>query len=345
MFSQTTYKRRIVWHSLVAAAMLAGFALPAAAHHPSASPGAGTAGPVVTRSPDTLPAGRCSVSAQVEFIDLDDIEDDRLEHFAEQGIEGVHGTETILATHFGAAVGLCDDLMLSVSLPVIRRTDIDEGHPEAPGVGEVEKLGDSAGVGDLVVLGTWRFLNDPEHGRSAALITGVKTPTGDTYDRSDDGSERFEAEFQPGSGSWDPLIGAAASIGVGPVTVSASILAQFATEGSQNTDLGDVLYYDLAAAYRVMGGRHQHGDGTTESHRALNLVLELNGDWRTKEETSGMKDPHSGGNTLYISPGVRFTHPAGFTSWLSVGVPISQDLNGKQPDATMRVLAGVAQAF
>jgi hypothetical protein len=345
MFSHKTYKARTILHPLIAGAALAGFALPAAAHHPSASPGAGTAGPVVTRSPETLPAGRWSVSLQVELIDLDDIEDDRLEHFAEQGIEGVHGIETILATHLGAAVGLRDNLMLSVSLPVVRRTDIDEGHPEAPGVGEVEKLGDSAGVGDLVVMGTWRFLNDPVHRRSAALIAGVKIPTGATKDRSDDGSERFEAEFQPGSGSWDPLIGASASIGAGPVTLAASVLYQIVTEGSRNTDLGDALNYDLAAAYRVVGGRHAHHDGTTESHRALDLVLELNGEWRAKEETSGVNDSHSGGNTLYISPGLRFTHPAGFTSWLSVGVPIAQHLNGKQSDADVRVIAGIAQAF
>ncbi len=194
-------------------------------------------------------------------------------------------------------------------------------------------------------MGTWRFLNQPENRRSAALIAGVKTPTGDTKDRSDDGSERFEAEFQPGSGSWDPLIGAAASVGVGPVTLTASLLGQISTEGSQGTDLGDVLNYDMAAAYRVIGGVHEHSDGTTEFHQAVDLVLELNGEWRAKEETAGVKDPHSGGNTVYISPGARYSHPAGFSSWVSVGVPIAQDLNGKQSDADVRVMAGISQAF
>ncbi len=331
--------------SILVGAVLASFVSPAAAHHPSASPGGGPAGPVVTRSPDTLPAGKWAVSAHVEFIDLDDIPDDRLEQYGAEDVEGVHGIDSILATHFGAAFGIRDDLMLSVSLPVIRRSNIDEGHNESPGVGEVEKLGDSAGVGDLVVMGTWRFLHQPKKRRSVSLIAGIKTPTGDTKDRSDDGSERFEAEFQPGSGSWDPLIGAAASVGIGSVTLSTSILAQLTTKGSQGTDLGDVVNYDFAAAYRVMGGMHEHGDGTTEFHQALDLVLELNGEWRAKEETSGTKDPHSGGNTLYISPGARYTHPAGFASWVSVGLPIAQDLNGKQSDANVRLMAGIAQAF
>lgn len=333
---------------LIASVAMASFALPAAAHHPSASPGSGSntaGGAVVTRSPDTLPAGSWAVSSQVEYIDLDDIEDNRLEQFGAEDVEGVHGIESILATHVGAAVGVFDDLTLSVSLPVIRREGIDEGHHEAPGIGEVEKLGTSAGIGDLVVLGTWRFFNDPENRRSAALIAGVKTPTGDTKDRSDDGSERFEAEFQPGSGSWDPLIGAAASVGLGAITLSASVMAQLATEGSQNTDLGDLVNYDIAATYRAMGGLHAHSHGGKEFHPALDLVLELNGEWRGKEETSGAKNPHSGGNTIYVSPGARYTHPAGFSSWVSLGVPIAQNLNGKQSDASLRLMAGVAQAF
>ncbi len=127
--------------ALIVGAAVTGFALPATAHHPSAVPGGGTAGPVVTHSPDTLPAGKWSLSTQVEYINLDDIPDSRLEQFGAEDVEGVHGIETILATHFSGAVGICDDFMLTVSLPLIRRTDIDEGHHESPGVGEVEKRG------------------------------------------------------------------------------------------------------------------------------------------------------------------------------------------------------------
>lgn len=323
-------------------------AAPAGAHHPSVSLGVGTAGPIMTRTADTLPAGRWSVSAQMQFLKLDDISDGQLEHLAEQGIEGVHGIETILSTQFGVAYGLFDSVTVSATLPVVRRSNIDEGHPEAPGVGEVEKLGDSAGLGDLAVMATWQVMDGQNQPFAAAVMAGVKTPTGDTHDRSDDGSERFEAEFQPGSGSWDPLLGGAASAQWGPVTLAASVLFQMTAEGSQGTDLGDGLMYDLAAAYRLMGGGHSghdHDDHSVDRHGAIDLVLEINGEWRGKEETSGMKDPHSGGNTIYFSPGVRYVHPAGGSAWVSVGVPIAEDLNGNQADTDVRVSVGVAQMF
>ncbi|NQV20610.1 MAG: transporter [Rhodospirillales bacterium] len=338
-------KSKSALRSLTVCAFMAGIAGPAYAHHPAASLGTGTAGPITTRTAATLPRGKWSVSAQMHYLKLNDISDSRLEQAAAQGVEGVHGLDSILATQFGAAYGALDNVTVSVTLPVVRRTNIDEGHPEAPGIGEVEKLGDAAGLGDLAMLATWRVHDDRERPVSAALIAGLKMPTGDTHDRSDDGSTRFEAEFQPGSGSWDPLLGGAVTARAGSVTFAASILYQIATEGSQNTDLGDALSYDLAAAYRLMGGKHAHHDGTADRHPGLDLVLEVNGEWRAKEEMSGVRDPNSGGNAIFISPGLRFSHPAGGSAWVSVGVPITENRNGIQADVDLRLTAGIAQTF
>ena len=83
--------------ALILGAAIASFSLPAAAHHPNIGPSAGSsgggAGPVVTRSPDTLPAGKWTLSAHVEFIDMADIPDDRLEQFGAEDVEGVLTTE------------------------------------------------------------------------------------------------------------------------------------------------------------------------------------------------------------------------------------------------------------
>jgi hypothetical protein len=55
----------------------------------------------------------------------------------------------------------------------------------------------------------YRFYGQ-DTGLQASLLTGIKTPTGETGERDDQG-ELFEAEFQPGSGSWNPMLGLALS--------------------------------------------------------------------------------------------------------------------------------------
>ena len=57
---------------------------------------------------------------------------------------------------------------------------------------------------------------------------------------SSDG-ERLETEHQPGTGSWDPLVGFAASKRWGPVSLDGNALYQFSTKGAQDTELGDRL--------------------------------------------------------------------------------------------------------
>ena len=101
---------------------------------------------------------------------------------------------------------------LALRLPHVRRTNIREGHHEhvhdVGDVNTVEARGDSQGIGDLVLLAQGRFLNSVMTGTQAAILLGVKAPTGTTNQRDAQGL-LFEAEFQPGSGSWDGLFGLA----------------------------------------------------------------------------------------------------------------------------------------
>jgi hypothetical protein len=83
-------------------------------------------------------------------------------------------------------------------------------------------------------------------------LVGVKTPTGTTDERDNEG-ELFETEFQPGSGSWDPLIGLAVTRGFGRWSLDSNVLYSLATEGVQQTDLGDRFHYNGAISYRLIG--------------------------------------------------------------------------------------------
>ena len=144
------------------------------------------------------------------------------------------------------------------------------------------------------------------------------------------------------------MLGGAFSWSNDRLGLNASMLYKYATEGSRDTDLGDVLAYNAAVAYGLSGGEdhhHDHGRHAAHNHSSLSLLLELNGEWRDKEEISGGRNPNSGGNVLYLSPGLRYGFAEILTPSLSIGVPIVTDLNGTQAEPDWRLIAGLSAAF
>ena len=139
------------------------------------------------------------------------------------------------------------------------------------------------------------------------------------------------------------------------------------TTGVQDTDLGDRFLYNAAISYRLThdasamvpmklgalpdpmwhgGPGHTHSPHHEEPAQgpALDLVLELNGEWHAKEVQSGVKDPNSGCNTVYIAPGLRLSKD-NWSSFVSVGIPIINDLNGIQSEPDIRIVTCVSFTF
>ena len=77
---------------------------------------------------------------------------------------------------------------------------------------------------------------------------------------------------------------------------------------------------------------------------SLDLVLELNGEWHAEQVTSGIGDPNSGGNTIFLSPGLRLSQDK-WSSFVSVGIPIVDNLNGIQSEPDLRIIAGATWLF
>ena len=313
------------------------------AHHVSVAAPAAAAGPVIIESADTLRRGAFSVSIQSQTENYDEIADTDLEGFALDGILGVHNTDAAYVASIGVQYGVTDNLTVGVVAPYVLRYGIREGELES-GVPETHVLGDVRGFGDLVVSAKYRVLDRKRDGLSLAFLAGVKAPTGEASEQAH-GHDLFETEFQPGSGSWDPHFGIAAGRNIGPVSLDSSIRYTAATEGDQDTDLGDNLTYNFGVSWRIGKGEHVHEDGVYERHQSLDLVLELNGEWQERERIGGTLDPHSGGTQLFISPGLRYTSSLGWSSFLSVGFPVYEDLNGIQNETDFRASFGIGAAF
>ena len=355
---------------------------PAEAHHPGGGGNTGSGGPINTISADTLDEGLMAASVRYEFIRLGQLSDAELLAAASRG-NHAHSIGSIDSVSLSAAYGITNDLTVSVRLPGVRRSDIREpgedmlsgGHMGSLNASDMSSLmsptgvnnrGNSAGFGDVTMLGQYRFHNNSQAGTSAAVLFGFKAPTGSTSQR-DSAGQLFEAEFQPGSGSWDGLFGAAFTKRIGRWSFDVSGLYWLVTNGTQDTNLGDRFLFGTAVSYRLVGAtgsskelelheycmqprnqlqehclyhaNHDHSD-MMKTPYTLDLVLELNGEWHDKQRIAGIPDPNSGGTTVYLSPGVRVGVDR-FSGFVSVGVPVVNQHNGIQSKPDFRVLTGI----
>lgn len=320
--------------------VLLSYGMPVIADHPSIGLSTGKATPITTTSAETLSKGQWALGLQVEANDNNAISNNRLIANAEANEDSdVHSISTLKQYTVNIATGISDNLTLAVQLPYIKRTNIKEAHHEA-GDTEIEELGDSEGVGDVRLFGQYRFMKNVPNKSSAAAIFGIKIPTGETNEESPE--EKLEVELQPGSGSWDPFIGLAFSKASNKWSFDSNATYQLTNEGIQDTDLGDFVGVNTALSYRI-NTEHQHNN---HNHIDFNwdLILELNGEWREKEDNDGETNQDSGGLLTFLSPGVRVT-ANGFSASLSVGIPIIEDLNGLQSKPQSRVIASASISF
>lgn len=300
------------------------------AHHPSGGSGAGLAGPVRTISASTLQQGKWSLGIQTEFIKLDTFSEKELLDFSADGHD-VHTFDSIFHASLGASYGITDDLSMSMKIPYAVIDDIKEAHSDEPG--EVHRHGDVRGIGDLAILCQYRFAKIADAQFESAVLFGLKVPTGNTH-KKDIYRERLETEHQPGSGSWDPMAGLSVTKRFGRLSLDANLLYTIATKGAQETDLGDLFNYNLAFSYRALSDKI-----------ALDLIFEINGELKQKQSIDGSEDKNSGGNEVFLSPGLRISFNKNVMAYLSAGIPVIKNLNGLQTDTRFRSLFGIGIGF
>jgi hypothetical protein len=342
----------------------------ASAHHPGIG-GTGGGG-VVTIGADTLEQGQWAAAFYVEYLKMRQLSDATL-----IANPGVHGLSSIESRTLAVVYGVTSDLTVGVRIPYVKRAGILEGNP--PGV---DDRGGTKGFGDVTVLGQYRFYQNAATGTGFAALFGFKAPTGRT-DLIDPFGEVFEAEFQPGSGSWDLILGASFSQRLAPKwSLHGNVLGVKTGTGTQDTNLGNRFLYNAAVVYRLFGETasepHSHGANVSartaangaDGHNAfahagphtgmitkappapaaghtrfaLDAILEFNGEWHDFQRTAGVLDPNSGGNTVYISPGLRLT-VENWSGYASFGAPIVNDMNGIQAKLDWRMVVGMAAAF
>ena len=310
------------------------------ADHPTIAYGSEAAGPIGTIPAAPLPAGTWSGGFRTELVEFDRFSNSELAEYADSGEEHVHSVDRLVNASLSLACGITNDFTLGVRLPYVDRQDIREGEIE-DGEAEAHNHGDSSGVGDLSVLAQYRFLDG--QAIDASLIGGIKAPTGRTNVR--DQGIKLDTEFQPGTGSWDWLFGASASIHSGRLGVHGNVLYNLTTEGSRDSEIGNAFFYNLGIVYSLSAADEAVHHGHDHSHLKWDLMLELNAEHRDNNEVNGEQDDNSGGEVIFLSPGIRVSSSDNWSLFVSLGKSIYDDFNGRQTDVDYRLVGGIGYAF
>lgn len=307
-------------------------------------------------SPDTLDGGHWAAGLRLSYTRPEQRSDEVLEALAAEHVHA-HNTDYNLNASAGLAYGVSHHLTISAELPYVRRDHLREGEHDHSGgavATDVEQLGSVAGIGDLNLLAKYRLTEGP--GPGFALIGGIKAPTGSTHRHSPDG-ERLETEHQPGSGSWDPIVGASASASLGAAQLTASALYQFSTRGAQHTRLGDRLQGGIALSHRFGPAphahsgslNHHHGDELDQDHEhahsSWDAFVELAGEWEGRQRIGGEVEQASGGKVVWLAPGARFNAASGWSLGAALAVPVWQRIRASHPDNRYRLTIALGRAF
>jgi len=177
------------------------------------------------------------------------------------------------------------------------------------------------GIGDSRLLGRYTIYQDDFQGGTFRIspFAGLKLPTGN--DSKADSFGTLPTSVQTGSGSWDMFGGFVATY----ATVNWEVDAQLGYQRNgkaRDFKVGDTVRADASLQYRLFPVNL-----TEDTLSFINGLLEVNLVFQDKHKKRSMNNPHSGGTTLFITPGLQYV-TGRYIIEGSVQIPILQNLNG-----------------
>ncbi len=296
--------------------------------------------PLDTASDQRREKGWVRLGYQIEYVDQDEHRMGRREaDFGE--VRGHHDEEyTVNRIHrLSASAGLTDRLSVDAQLPVISRSHSHVHHHHGQ---DLLERWDVSGVGDLALIGRYAFWKPADPRRPIlSAIFGAELPTGRHHVDNAAGQEA-ESGVQPGSNSYDLILGASSlqtftvptlAGDAAELPLFASAQAQFNGPGTDDYRLGDTLNANLGTSYPVT--------------RRLGVMAQLNllikdrdGIGRTGEEVG-----KTGGEFLYMSPGLEWRGSDRWRMFALIQLPVYQRVNSLQTVSDYNVLVGMECRF
>jgi hypothetical protein len=282
---------------------------------------------VASQGISPLEMGRSGVRFDIRYLALDKMYRSG-ERIASEESES-HLTNQLTLTYF-----MDEALSASLVLPYVSRSSVESLAGETP-----EGL-QNRGLGDVIALARYKLYSDTRGGRTrvVAATGGLKVPTGTTNKLMADG-ELADAHMQLGSGTWDPVLGTSAIFAEGDFAIAANALTTIPmSANAAGHRFGNNLNYDATLRYRAAWLNEAEESG-------LFATIGVLGEWRGEETEAGEVNANSGGNVMYLAPGVQALLSDYTSIEASFELPILHDLNGTQLGETYRLAAGIQYTF
>ncbi len=238
-----------------------------------------------------------------------------------------------------ASIGLTDRLSVDVLLPFVSRShqhiDNESGSPEL-------ETWDLHGLGDLTVQARYAFFKPETVTRpTLSAILGGKFLTGAHHETNEDGTEA-EPGVQPGTGSYDLILGGSSlqSFSVpmiggayGVLPVFTSLTYQWNGKGNENYRLGNTLLVNLGTAYPLA--------------QRLSLLAQVNARVRERDDAGDTTEQveRTGGEFVYVSPGLEVRLGEAWTATALIQVPVYQRVNVIQLTSDYNVIGSFSYRF
>lgn len=188
---------------------------------------------------------------------------------------------------------------------------------------------ESPGIGDMLITSRYRFYNDGDS--QWASVFGVILPTGKITNKTDNG-EILGTHNQPGSGALTFQGGLAFSGHLTEgVAIDANVIYRFGTQGAKQFRSGNSWQLDVAASFA--------------HHSSVIPVIELNGIFFDQDIENDEIKKNSGGDVIYLSPGINIKINDKQGVYTNVSFPIYQELAGISNDEKYRWSMGWGSSF
>jgi hypothetical protein len=268
------------------------------------------------------------VDLRFEFIDQDKLRHGTGTVGIDQA-EGEHKEVRTLNRNWIATVdhGFDQHWGVTLTLPMVGRSHthiFDDGVTQ-----EVEKW-DFTELGDVQVVGRYTLPSSDADRGTNGILFGLKLPTG-LHSIDNDAGEAAERGLQPGSGTTDTIFGAFHRWTVNDDDLFVQARWQHPLTERAGFQPGERIAIDF-------GYRHSLS-------RKLALLAQVNAVHRGRDSGDDAEPEESGGDALYLAPGVSYEVSHGSRVFGLLQVPLWQRVNGIQLTADWAVTVGITTRF
>jgi hypothetical protein len=215
-----------------------------------------------------------------------------------------------------------------IQLPVVDRS---HEHIHNHAGGQIPEAWNFTEIGDVRVVGRYRFTPAPAHAGAFGLQFGAKLPTGKIDVANGDG-DVAERSLQPGTGTTDVILGGFYS---GSLTNRSTWFAdvnwQAPVSDRDQYKPGSRAGFDVGLSQPLTG--------------RLALLLQLNTLWKDRDRGANAEPEDTGGTFVHFSPGLSLALGDKTQLYGFVQVPMYQRVNGVQLIADWSVAAGLSHRF